>query len=185
MSSSDPAFARHRGTVEPPSTVMVEARLALHGPSYPSTEAEPATSRPKLTSGRLFSLLAMSPLAGGGPESAHGHSVAFRRFAADHSDPVRSRPLDPLRSAGGPAVPGAHPPPLRITAVESLDEVIDAMIADRVIHRHRRLEGEEGPHGPNPHRPGDSDRRPVRVQRHQGGDRPEAEDGVQRRRGNA
>jgi hypothetical protein len=33
----------------------------------------------------------------------------------------------------------AHPPPLRIAAVESLDEVIDAMIADRVIHRHRRI----------------------------------------------
>jgi len=35
-------------------------------------------------------------------------------------------------------VPAAHPPPLRIAAVESLDDVIDAIIADRVIHRHRR-----------------------------------------------
>jgi hypothetical protein len=32
----------------------------------------------------------------------------------------------------------ADPQPFRISAVESLDDVIDAMIADRVIHRHRR-----------------------------------------------
>jgi hypothetical protein len=32
----------------------------------------------------------------------------------------------------------ADPQPFRISAVQSLDDVIDAMIADRVIHRHRR-----------------------------------------------
>ena len=91
LSSSDPAFARHRGPVthsgsRPYSVVRGAARSTR--PFYPSTEAEPATRRPKLTSGRLFSLLAMSPLAGGGPESAHGHSVAFGRFT---TDPVRRR----------------------------------------------------------------------------------------------
>jgi hypothetical protein len=61
--------------------------------------------------------------------------VAFGRFATDGFGADRSRPHSRLK--GG--MPGAHPPPLRIAAVESLDEVIDAMIADRVIHRHRRI----------------------------------------------
>jgi hypothetical protein len=77
----------------------------------------------------------MSPLADGGLKSAHGLSVAFGDFTADRFGGDRYGP--DTRLPGG--LPGAHPPPSRIAAVESLDEVIDAMIADRVIHRHRRI----------------------------------------------
>jgi hypothetical protein len=73
--------------------------------------------------GRLFALLAMSPIAGGGSESAHGPSVPSDRIATDSLIGETRR---------------AHPVALRIIRVESLDDVIDAMIADRVIHRHRR-----------------------------------------------
>lgn len=65
----------------------------------------------------------MSPLAGGGSESAQGRSVASGRIAPDRLE-YETRPPDPLA--------------LRIAAVESLDDVIDAMIAEKVIHRHRR-----------------------------------------------
>jgi hypothetical protein len=52
--------------------------------------------------------------------------------APGRRSPVQTGPVPPDE------VPVAHPRAFRIAAVESLDDVIDAMIADRVIHRHRR-----------------------------------------------
>ena len=137
LSSSDPALARHRCTVEA-APYSVNRGAARSTPSIlPVDRSRTCHQAPETVDRASFLPPRHVPPRGWGARK-RSRPLSGLRGLRDRPSGTETGRTGPDHSRPGRRVAVAHPPPLRIAAVESLDDVIDAMIADRVIHRHRR-----------------------------------------------